>query len=168
MACFLPYREDIVADILARQLFKDIFANHGLPQSIVLDKGSVFAAKFTRALYKALNVKMNLSIAFHPQTDGQIERTNQMLEQYLWMYCNHLQDDWVYLPPMALFAYNNKISASTRHSLFFLNYGYHSQHDISPNDANQIPAAKEYLKELADAQKKAARLLKRLQKAQTV
>ena len=67
MACFLPYKKDTRADILARQFFKDIFANHGLPQLIVLDKGSVFAAKFTKALYKALDVKKNLFTAFHPR-----------------------------------------------------------------------------------------------------
>ena len=66
---------------------------------------------------------------------------------------------------MALIAYYNRVLASTRHSLFFLNYGYHQQHDISPNDADQVLAAKEYLKELADAQKKAARLLKKSQEA---
>ena len=71
MACFLPYREDTGANILAQRFFRDIFTNHGLSQSIVLDKGSVFAAKFIRALYKALDVKRNLSTAFHPQTDGQ-------------------------------------------------------------------------------------------------
>ena len=124
-ACFLPYREDTGADILARRFLKDIFANHGLPRSIVLDKGSVFGAKFTRALYKALDVKRNLSTAFHPQTDGQTECTNQTLEQYLRMYCDHLQTDWVDLLPMASFAYNNGVSASTGQSPFFLNYGYH-------------------------------------------
>ena len=125
MACFLPYKEGTGADVLARQFFRDIFANHGLPQSIISDRGSVFAAKFTKALYKALDIKKSLFTAFHPQTDDQIERTNQTLKQYLWMYCNHLQDHWVDLFLMASFAYNNGILASTGHSLFFLNYGYH-------------------------------------------
>ena len=154
MACFLPYRKDTGADVLARQLLKDIFAKHRLPQSIVLDRGSVFVAKFTKALYKALDVKRNLLIAFYPQTDSQTERTNQTLEQYLCMYCNHLQTNWVDLLPMALFAYNNGISASTGHSLFFLNYGYHPRHNISPNAAEQILAAKKYLKKLANIQEK--------------
>ena len=91
MACFLPYKEDTRANVLARQFLKDIFANHRLLQSIVLDSDSVFAAKFTKALYKALDVNRNLSTAFHLQTDGQTERTNQTLKQYLCMYCNHLQ-----------------------------------------------------------------------------
>ena len=90
IACFLPYREDTGANILARRFLKDIFANHGLPQSIVSDKGSVFVAKFTKALYQALDVKKNLFTAFHPQTDGQTECTNQTLEQYQRMYCDHL------------------------------------------------------------------------------
>ena len=80
MACFLPYKEDTEPDILAQRFFKDIFANHGLPRSIVLDRGSVFAAKFTRALYKALDIKRNLLTAFHPQTDSQTECINQTLK----------------------------------------------------------------------------------------
>ena len=135
MACFLPFREDTRADVLARPFLKDIFANHGLPQSIVLNKGSVFAAKFTKALYKALVVKKNLSTAFHLQTSSQTERINQTLKQYLCMYGNYLQTNWVDFLSMALFAYNNGILARTRHSPFFLNYGYHSQHNISPNAA---------------------------------
>ena len=70
MACFLPYREETGADMLARQFLKDIFANHRLPQSIVSNRGSIFAAKFTKVLYKALDIKRNLSTAFYPQTDG--------------------------------------------------------------------------------------------------
>ena len=93
MACFLPYKEDTGANILAKRFLKDIFTNHGLPQLIVFDKGSVFAAKFTKVLYQPLDVKRNLSTAFHPQTDGQTERTNQTLKQYLRMYCNHLQSN---------------------------------------------------------------------------
>ena len=168
MTCFLLNREVTGIDVLARQFLKDIFANYSLPQSIVLDKGSVFAAKFTKALYKALDVKKNLSTAFHPQTDGQTERTNQTLKQYLCMYCNHLQTNWVDLFSMSLFAYNNEVSASTGHSPFFLNYGYHPWHNISSNAAKQIPAAKEYLEKLASAQERTARLLKKAQEAQAV
>ena len=148
MAYFLPYREDTRVNILARGFLKDIFANYGLPQLIVLDRGSVFAAKFTKALYKALDVKRNLLTAFHPRTDGQTKRTNQTLEQYLRMYCNHLQNNWADLLPMASFAYNNRILASTGHNPFFLNYGYHSRHNMTPDAAKQIPATKEYLMKL--------------------
>ena len=90
MACFLPYKEETGTDVLARQFLKDIFANHGLPQLIVSNRDSVFAAKFTKALYKALDIKRNLSTAFHSQADGQTERTNQMLEQYLCMFWDYL------------------------------------------------------------------------------
>ena len=69
---------------------------------------------------------------------------------------------------MALFAYNNGVSASTGHSPFFLNYSYHPRHNISPNAAKQIPAAKKYLEKLAGAQERAAGLLKKAQKTQAV
>ena len=107
-------------------------------------------------------------MAFYLQTDSQTERTNQTLEQYLQMYCNHLQTNWVDLLPMVSFAYNNGILASTAQSLFFLNYGYYPQQGISPDAADQSPAAREYLKKLAGVQEKAAGLLKNAQEAQAV
>ena len=90
MACFLLYKEDTRVNILAQRFLRDIFANHGLRCSIVSDRRSFFTAKFTRALYKALDIERNLFMAFHPQTNSQTEHTNQTLEQYLKMYCSHL------------------------------------------------------------------------------
>ena len=66
-----------------------------------------------------------MSTAFHPQTDGQTERVNQTLEQYLRIFCNYQQDNWQQLLPLAEFAYNNSVHASTGQTPFFANYGYH-------------------------------------------
>jgi len=82
-------------------------------------------AKFTRQLLERLGVEGNRSTAFHPQSDGQTERVNQTLEQYLRIYCDNHQDDWAQLLPLAEFVYNNTQSASTKVSPFFANYGYH-------------------------------------------
>jgi hypothetical protein len=64
-----------------------------------------------------LKIKSNLSTAFHPQTDGQIERTNSTLEQYLRMFTNYQQNDWVELLSFAVFSYNNAIQSGTKFSL---------------------------------------------------
>ena len=77
------------------------------------------------------------------------------------MYCYDLQDNWVDFLPMTSFAYNNRILTSTGHSSFFLNYGYHPWHNISPDQANWVLATNEYLKKLANAQEKATGLLKK-------
>jgi truncated hemoglobin YjbI len=66
-----------------------------------------------------------LSTAFHPQTDGQTERQNQTMEQYLRAFCNYEQDNWVELLPLAEFAYNNSVHHSTRMTPFWANYNYH-------------------------------------------
>ena len=65
MAPFLSYRENTRAKMLARRFFKEIFTNYSLPQSIISDRGSVFAAKFTGVPYKAFDVKQNLLTAFY-------------------------------------------------------------------------------------------------------
>ena len=140
-AYFLPYREEWDAEVLARRFVKEIFARHGAPRSIVSDRGSTFVAQFTQAICKALGVGQNFSTAYHPQTDGQTERTNQTLEQYLRIYCNYGQDNWVSLLPAASFAYNNGKSASTSQSPFYANYGYHPRLGIDPAEADRVPAA---------------------------
>ena len=56
-------------------------------------------------------MKLHFTLGYHPEGDGQTERANQTLEQYLWMYCNYQQDNWLNLLPLAEFAYNNAHSA---------------------------------------------------------
>ena len=72
------------------QIYRDnVFKIHGLPKKIVHDRGPQFDASFMRELYKLLHIEGNPSTAYHPQTDGQIERVNQELEQYLRLFVEH-------------------------------------------------------------------------------
>ena len=73
-----------------------------------------------------LGINHNLSTVFHPQTDGQTERMNQILEQYLRLYCNYQQDNWYDLLPLVEFAYNNAYQDTTKTFPFYANYSHHS------------------------------------------
>ena len=84
---------------------EEIFTKFGMPVSIVSYSGSLFTSKY---LYH-LRIRLSYSTAFHPQTDGQTERQNQTLEQYLLCYVNYQQDDWTYWLPLAEFSYNNSL-----------------------------------------------------------
>jgi len=87
---------------------------HGLPESIILDRGPQFAAGLMGELTGMLGIKSKLSTVFHPQTDGQTERVNQKLEQYLKMFIDHRQEQWPEWLGTAEFAYNNKVHSSTQ------------------------------------------------------
>jgi hypothetical protein len=90
-------------------LFQDhVWKHHGWAQKIITEQGTQFMAKFTRALNQLLRMETALSMAYHPQTDGQTEWLNQELEQYLWLYVNHMQTDWVDWLPGTEFTYNNR------------------------------------------------------------
>ena len=89
MVHYIPTRNDVNSRGIARLFFDVIFRLHGLPDSIVLDRGTQFTSDFSRALYELLDIKQNLSTSFHPQTDGQTERVNAIVEQYLRGYCNY-------------------------------------------------------------------------------
>ena len=81
---------------------------------------------------ETMGIKRNLSTAFHPQSDGQTERLNQTLEQYLRTFINYDQDDWIQLLPLAEYAYNNSVTAPTKMSPFYANYGYLLRIDKAP------------------------------------
>ncbi|HYX50370.1 MAG TPA: hypothetical protein VE843_11545, partial [Ktedonobacteraceae bacterium] len=107
------------------QLFYDIvFRYHGMPRIIVCDRDSKFTSLFWRSLCKLMGTKLNLSTAYHPQTDGQSERTNQTLEQYLRIFVNYQQDDWDEHLTGAEFAINNVVSAATGVSPFEASEGF--------------------------------------------
>ena len=80
MAHYIPCKTDLDAEGLARLFIDNIFRLHGLPTSIVSDRGSVFTSKFWKWVALQLQIKRDLSTAFHPQTDGQTERINAILE----------------------------------------------------------------------------------------
>ena len=153
MAYFIPCNEDMNAPEFAQLFLQNIFTQHGLPQSIVSDRGSVFTSNFVRSLCQLAGIQQKMSTAFHPQTDGQTERINQVLEQYLRIYCNYQQDDWVSHLALARFAYNNSEHSSTKTTPFFANYGYHPRCTIKLQSPVNSPSAQErirYLRSLHD------------------
>ena len=100
-AYFIPFQEISTAGDMAYVFLRHLVSNHGLPEEIVSNRDKLFTSKFWTALIKQLGNKHKLSTAYHPQTDGQTERTNQTLEQYLRSYVSYQQDDWVRLLPLA-------------------------------------------------------------------
>ncbi|MBW0554452.1 hypothetical protein O181_094167 [Austropuccinia psidii MF-1] len=89
-------------------------------QSIVIDRGPLFVSFFWTNLCQQLKISRDLSTAYNPETDGQTERVNQILEQYLCMYVSYHQDDWNTWFPLAEFSYNNSDHSSTKQLPFFL------------------------------------------------
>jgi len=131
MAHFIPLRTEEHIKELALTFVKEIWRLHGLPESIVSDRDTRFTSKFWTSLMQLLQVKLSLSSAFHPDSDGQTERVNQTLEQYLRSYCSYQEDDWVSLLPFAEHAYNTSIAESTKARPFEINYGFSPQTEWS-------------------------------------
>ncbi|KAG1121331.1 hypothetical protein G6F42_012533 [Rhizopus arrhizus] len=150
MAHFIPCNESMTAKELATLFINNIFRLHGLPSSIVSDRGTLFTSKFWKHLLNNLDIKANMSTAYRPETDGQTERTNSTLEQYLRMYCNYQQNNWCQLLSTAEFSYNNHCQASTQFSPFFANYGYHPKTSINIKRGGSecVPASEEFLAQL--------------------
>ena len=94
MVHFIPTTEKTSAKGLVRLFRDNVWKLHGLPKSIISDRGPQFAVGLMRELNEMLGIKSKLSTVFHPQTDRQTERVNQELEQYLRMFINHRQEQW--------------------------------------------------------------------------
>ena len=140
-AHFVCTVEALTAPDLALLFLDRIFKYHGLPESIISDCGSVFVSQFWRELMKLINVKLKPSTAYHPQTDGLTERTNQTLKTYLRAYCSYQQDDWVDYLPLAEFAFNNLVNSSMQQTPFFANLGFHPAFKPRITEHSSIPAA---------------------------
>jgi hypothetical protein len=143
---------------LANLFCKHIFHIHGLPDKIILDQGSTFVSKFWQALMVSLNIKSALSTAYHPQTDGQTERTNQTLEDYLRHFCSYYQDNWDKCLDMAEFALNNLDSTSLKISPFFFCYGHHPKLNILTENMGR-PGLDEFVTDLQLTQERAMECL---------
>ena len=96
------------------------------------DRDPVFTFHFWRRLLELCGIQANCFTAFHPQTDGQTERLNSVLGQYLMIYIDYQQSDWASLLPLAKFSYNNSRHSATTISPFFANYGFHPRMSLLP------------------------------------
>ena len=137
-AYFLPFKEASNATQLAYTFLRMIAANHHLPEEIITDRGSVFASKFWKSLMDQLGVNHKLSTAYHPQTDGQTERVNQIIETYLRAYLNWEQNNWVSILPVAQIAYNRTPTESTGISPFYANYGIQPDTQFTPRGKQPV------------------------------
>jgi len=120
---FVVMTEKTMAEGLAKLFRNYVWKLHELPKSVISNRGLQFAARLMRELNKMLVIETKLSMAYHLQTNGQTERTNQELKQYLRIYVNHRQNNWLEWLAMAEFAFNNKVHTVTKMSLFQVNYG---------------------------------------------
>ena len=113
--------------MLVELFVKHVFSKHGAPSHITSDRGTEFVSKFFRSLADALSMRLHFTSGYHLEADGQTERTNQTLEQFLRIYYNYQQSDWSRLLPLAEFTYNNTPSSTTGVSPFYTNKDYHPQ-----------------------------------------
>src|ERR1700742_3336994 len=149
-AHFIPTHTTVTAEGAARLFLHNVWKHHGLPYQVVSDRGPQFVAEFTRELYKRLGIKVASTTAWHPQADGQTERVNQELDQYLRIFVNERQNDWADLLPMAEFQHNNHVHASTQHLPFYLDTGRHPRMVFEPR---QRPSRIETVNDFADRMK---------------
>ncbi|GJR49007.1 putative reverse transcriptase domain-containing protein [Tanacetum coccineum] len=122
-AIFVPMRETDPMDKLARMYLKEVVTRHGIPLSIICDRDPRFTSNFWRSLQNALGTSLDMSTTYHPQTDGQSERTIQTLEDMLRACAIDFGKGWVNHFPLVEFSYNNSYHASIKAAPFEALYG---------------------------------------------
>ena len=130
MVHFIPCKTTITAPQTANIVFEYVVRHHGIPSIIISDRDARFTSMFWKSLWKLLGTKLNMSTAYHPQTDGQTERTNRTLEEMLRAYVNYQQSDWDDYLISAEIAFNNSFQLSTGYSPYYLNHGFHPSFPI--------------------------------------
>jgi hypothetical protein len=124
MVHYIPTMSTATALNIADLFVTYIWTLHRLLKKIVSNQRPVSNSKCMKQLYKCLDIAPSFSTVYHPQTGVQLECTNQVVEMYLQQFVSHCQEDWASLLPMAEFAYNNCIQASTSKSPFQICYGF--------------------------------------------
>lgn len=141
---FISCDTHITSEELAKIFVIHVFSKHGVPHHVTSDRGSEFVSRFMHALGVALDMKLHFTAGYHSEADGQTERANQTLEQYIRTYCAYQQDDWDEWLPLAEFAYNNAPNASPGLTPFFANKGYHPNITVFPKRDLASARAREF------------------------
>ena len=170
MSHFIPCLKTTDAPEFAKLFVSHIVKLHGLPDTIISDRGSIFTSHFWSTLSSILGIDARKSTSFHPQTDGQTERMNQTLEAYLRIFSNYQQDNWFDLLPLAEFAYNNVTQESTKMSPFYANYGLHPRFmsQIQVPSEHAAPAATDFAAHLHETHDRLVENVKTAQDSQAL
>jgi hypothetical protein len=161
-AKFIPCHKTINRPGVANKYLKHLVPWFGLPQRIISDRDPRFTSHFSKTLCDSLGVKQNLSTAFHPQTDGQTERMNAWVEQYLRAWTTGRQDNWAKMLPIAEYAHNSWKHDVTRHLPHELLMGFRPQVHVKFLPEN-VPASAERVKQLEETRTEVQKLLETLQ-----
>ena len=146
MQRYIPAKTTWTAEDIANVYITDVWRHYGLPRAVTSDRGPQFASAFLQALNNALDIRLRLSTAHHPQTDGLSERAIQSLKQYLRIYCHDRQKRWARWLPLAEFAYNSSSHSVTKLSPMFTMYGFEPRGIHVQNDGEMAsPAAEDWL-----------------------
>src|SRR5712691_6795126 len=151
---FIPCRETIDSEGVAQLYLHHVLPHYGIPQKIISDRDTRFTSKFATELCRLMDIKQNISTAYHPQTDGASERTNQSLEQYLRLYCGTQQNNWHSWLPLAQYTKNSWPSAMTKKTPFDLLIGY-TPRVHQPSRRTDIPTLEERVKSIKEAREAA-------------
>lgn len=148
---FVPTQSTLDSKGFARLFVNHVVVSHGMPTEVVSDRGPQFSSQFWGDVCTLLCVDRCLSSAYHPETDGQTERANRILEDVLRHFVQPDQRDWVKYVPLAQFAINNSWQESTRHTPFYINHGRHPRmpglQDITSFTASN-PAANAFVADM--------------------
>jgi len=147
---FIPCNEAIDSEGVALLYLNHITPHYGIPRKIISDRDVRFTSKFAAELCRLLHIKQNMSTAYHPQTDGSSERTNQTLEQYLRVFCSTQQNNWHAWLPLAQYMKNSWPSATTKKTPFDLLIGYTPQIH-QPTRSSNLPTFEQRLSAIKEA-----------------
>ena len=143
----------------AVEFIKRHYSEFGIPESIISDRDTRWTGKFWKAVTEKLPTTLKMSTAFHPETDGQVERRNRVIGETLRCLVDKRQTNWLESLPLVEFALNASVSSTTGYTAFHLNYGYTPTSlsaDLSNMDAEGTPAAQRFLNEIDMARADAA------------
>lgn len=152
---FSPCNKTIDAIGTATLLYKDVYRRFGLPDKIISDRGPQFVSHVTRELGRLLKITLSPSTAYHPQTDGQTERTNQELEVYLRIFCTGRPDTWAQHLIDAEVAHNQRMHSARNASPFYLMMGYDPALIPIAYPRTNVPLVQDRLTELQKARDEA-------------
>jgi hypothetical protein len=150
-AHFVPTHTTVNAPGCARLYLHNVWKLHGLSENMVSDRGPQFVKEFTQELYRLLGIGISASTAYHPQTDGQTERVNQELEQYIRLFTSERQDDWDELLPIAEFQYNNHVHSATQATPFMVDTGRTPRMGFEPVARSRLESVNEFVSRMKSA-----------------